>query len=153
MTMQQLLRSRIEQRLVAHSGLTHSEYTVLSTLASATGDHMRLSELRAALGWEGSRLHHQLTRMSKRGLVERDPMPNTGGGRAIEVRVTSEGLRALRKARPHHLQDVRELFIDVLDDAQLEQLGELSALLLERLNPEAPRQAHDRVDLRPRRHS
>lgn len=130
MHMQELLRSRIEHRLMAHSGLSNADYTVLVVLAAAPERRMRLAELGASLGWERSRLHHQLTRMSKRGLVERGPMPDAEDGRASQAVLTDHGLSAIRKARRHHARDVRELVIDVLDDQQLEQLGDVSSALL-----------------------
>jgi DNA-binding MarR family transcriptional regulator len=130
MQMQEVLRSRIEQRLVEHSGLSNADYTVLAVLAAAPQRRMRLSDLGATVGWERSRVHHQLTRMCKRGLVERGPMPDAGDGRAIQAALTDEGLAAIRKARRHHARDVRELVVDVLDDQQLEQLGDVSSTLL-----------------------
>jgi DNA-binding MarR family transcriptional regulator len=68
--------------------------------------------------------------MCKRGLVERGPMPGAEDGRAIEARLSEQGLTAIRKARRHHLVDVRELVIDVLDDHQLRELGDVSSVLL-----------------------
>jgi DNA-binding MarR family transcriptional regulator len=130
MQMQEVLRSRIEQRLMAHSGLSNADYTVLAVLAAAPGRRLRLADLGATLGWERSRLHHQLRRMGQRGLVERGPMPDARDGRAIQAVLTERGLAAIRKARRHHARDVRELVIEVLDDQQLEQLGEVSATLL-----------------------
>lgn len=88
---------------------------------------MRQAELGASLGWERSRLHHQLTRMCKRGLVDRGRMAGAEDGRAVEARITDQGLSAIREARHHHLRDVR---IDVLDDQQLKQLGDISSALL-----------------------
>lgn len=131
MQMQELLRSRIEQRLVADSGLSHADYTVLTVLASAPEHRMRLADLGGAVGWERSRLHHQLTRMAKRGLVTRGPQPDADDARAIEARLTADGLATIGDARPRHIQDVHELVLDVLDDRQLAQLGEISATLLE----------------------
>ena len=139
MEMQELLRSRLEQRLTKHSGLSNADYTVLVVLASAPGRRMRLVELGTRLGWERSRLHHQLTRMSRRGLVERGPMPDAEDSRAIQAVLTDHGLSAIREASRRHARDVRELVIDVLDDEQLKQLGDASAVLLAALR------AHDRL--------
>ena len=130
MQMQEVLRSRIEQRLLAHSHLSHAEYTILAVLASASEQRMRLTELGASVGWERSRLHHQLTRMCKRGLVDRGPMRDAEDGRASEARLTERGAKAIREAWPHHLLDVRELVIDVLDHEQLRQLGQISSVIL-----------------------
>ena len=139
MLMQELLRSRIEQRLLAHSGLSNADYTVLAVLASTPEHRMRLSELGSTLGWERSRLHHQLSRMSKRGLVERGPMPDVVDGRAAQAVMTAEGLAAIRSASRRHARDVRDLVIDVLDDEQLDQLGEASAVLLRSLQEQGAR--------------
>jgi DNA-binding MarR family transcriptional regulator len=139
MQMQELLRSRIEQRLTVHSGLSNADYTVLAVLAAAPGRRMRLVDLGATLGWERSRLHHQLTRMCSRGLVERGPMPDAEDGRAIQAILTDHGLAAIRQASRHHARHVRELVIEVLDDDQLAQLGEVSATLLAALRAQEPR--------------
>ena len=138
MEMQEVLRSRIEQRLSEHSGLSNADYTVLAVLASAPGRRLRLVDLGARLGWERSRLHHQLTRMSRRGLVERGPMPDAEDRRAIEAVLTDRGLSTIRDASRRHARDVRELVIDVLDDEQLKQLGDASAVLLTALRAHAP---------------
>jgi DNA-binding MarR family transcriptional regulator len=130
MHMQEVLRARIERRLLAHSGLSNADYTVLVVLASAPDGRMRLADLGATLGWERSRLHHQLTRMAKRGLVERGPMPDAGDSRAIQAVLTDDGRAAIRDASRRHARDIRELVIDVLDEGQLEQLGDVSSTLL-----------------------
>jgi DNA-binding MarR family transcriptional regulator len=138
MEMQELLRSRLEHRLSAHSGLSNADYTMLVILASAPGRRLRLVDLGTRLGWERSRLHHQLTRMSRRGLVERGPMPDAADSRAIQAVLTDQGLSAIRKASRRHARDVRELVIDVLDDQQLKQLGDASAVLLTALRTHEP---------------
>ena len=69
--MQEVLRGRLEQQLQADSGLSNADYTVLVALSETTGGHLRAVELGRRLGWEKSRLHHQLTRMCRRGLIPR----------------------------------------------------------------------------------
>lgn len=44
--------------------------------------------------------------------------------------MTKRGLSAIREASRHHLGDVRELVIDVLDEQQLKHLGDASPALL-----------------------
>jgi DNA-binding MarR family transcriptional regulator len=138
MEMQEVLRSHIERRLTAHSGLSNADYTVLTVLASAPGRRMRLVDLGTRLGWERSRLHHQLTRMSRRGLVDRCRMPDAEDSRAIQAVLTDQGLSAIRDAARRHARDVRELVIDVLDDQQLKQLGDASTALLTALRKQDP---------------
>ena len=98
--MQELLRSRLEQGLVSRSGLSNADFTVLAVLSEAPERRMRPFDLSRALGWEKSRLHHQLTRMCSRGLVERRPDPDSGNARAVQVVLTQDGLAAVVGGRP-----------------------------------------------------
>ena len=124
--MQEHLRSRIEQQLQASSGLSLADYSVLSVLSEAPGRRLRAYCLSATLGWEKSRLHHQLTRMCRRGLAER----HAGESRASYVQITPQGLTTLQQAAPQHSRHVRRLVIDRLTPGQLDQLGEISAAIL-----------------------
>jgi DNA-binding MarR family transcriptional regulator len=124
--MQEVLRGRIEQQLQACSGLSTADYSVLSVLSGEPGGRLRAHRLAATLGWEKSRLHHQLTRMARRGLVERQ----CGDSRAIYIEITPQGLTTLAQAAPGHSRHVRELVIDRLTPQQLDQLTEVSAVIL-----------------------
>lgn len=132
--MLELLRLRLEQQLQASNGLSNADYTVLALLAEAPGRKMRLYELGRVSGWEKSRLHHQLTRMSKRGLVTRE----RHGSRGICAVLTEEGLATLRRTAPRHAEEVRHLFIDRLTPEELDQFADLAAKLLEGLQQDQP---------------
>jgi DNA-binding MarR family transcriptional regulator len=125
----EVLRGRLEQHLQADSGLSHADYTLLAVLSEADGHRLRAVELGQNLGWEKSRLHHQLTRMCKRGLVRR----SSGEGRAVNVTITPAGRAALDAAVPFHRQHVRQLVVDRLSAEQLDELGALSRVLLDGL--------------------
>lgn len=127
--MQEVLRNRIEAQLQACSGLSTADYTVLTVLSGATDGQLRAFHLATMIGWEKSRLHHQLTRMVDRGLVER----HSGKGRAIHIRLTTHGREVLDTAAPRHSDHVRELFIDCLSPDQLDNLAETSATILANL--------------------
>lgn len=131
--MQELLRSRLEQGLVSRSGLSNADYTVLAVLSEAPERRMRPFDLSRALGWEKSRLHHQLTRMCSRGLVERRPDHGSGNARAVQVVLTADGLAAIRAAAPGHVRDVRQMALDALTDDQRAELGEISRAVIARL--------------------
>jgi DNA-binding MarR family transcriptional regulator len=127
--MQEVLRGRLEQQLLADNGLSNADYTVLVALSEAEEGRLRVYELGRRLGWEKSRLHHQLTRMCQRGLVQR----HSGQGRAIHVAVTPAGLAALEAAVPRHTETVRRLALDGLTARQLEQLADISRTILDGL--------------------
>ncbi len=133
MQMQEQLRSRLEQGLMSRCGLSIADYAVLAVLSEAPERGMRQFDLSRALGWEKSRLHHQLTRMCSRGLVERRPDPDSGNARAVQVVLTQDGLAAIAAAAPEHVRDVRLLALDALTDDQLAKLGEISRAIIARL--------------------
>ena len=132
--MQELLRGRLEQQLQASSGLSNADYTVLVVLYDTPGHRLRQFELGEVVQWEKSRLHHQLTRMCQRGLVERGPDPLAPQSRARHVTLTPAGRQALLAAAPAHSREVRRLVIDQLTDDELDQLGTLSTRILAALD-------------------
>jgi DNA-binding MarR family transcriptional regulator len=132
--MLELLRTHIEHQLQASSGLSNADYTVLALLSEAPGRRMRAYELSRAAGWEKSRLHHQLGRMSNRGLVARERC----GSRGIYAVLTAEGLAALEKALPGHAEEVRRLFVDRLAPEELDQFAGLSSKILDNLRADPP---------------
>lgn len=131
--MHELLRGRIEQQLLAESGLSNADYAVLVVLSEAAEGQMRALNLVRALAWEKSRLHHQLTRMCARGMVER----RSGVGRTSYAAITAAGRAALEAAVPSHAAEVRRLVFDRLTDQQVEQLAEISQCLLVGLREES----------------
>ena len=128
--MQEVLRGRLEQQLQADSGLSNADYTVLVALSEAIDGRLRAFELGQRLGWEKSRLHHQLTRMCTRGLVQR----HSGAGRAIHAAFTDAGRAALEAAVPRHRQQVRRLVLDRLTPQQIDQLADISRTVLDGLS-------------------
>ena len=132
--MQMLLRARIEQQLQAGSGLSTADYTVLTALSEAPDGRLRAYQLSRMVGWEKSRLHHQLTRMCTRGLITRERC----GSRGMYAVITAEGLAALKEAAPSHGQEVRRLFIDRLTPEQLDQLGAIATTILDHLQADQP---------------
>lgn len=130
--MMEMLRGRLEQQLQANCSLSLADYSVLSVLSEAPGGRMRLYELSQAANWEKSRLHHQLTRMVKRGLVDREPC----GSRGIEAAITAHGFAVIREAAPGHAQAVRQLFVDSLTPQELDQFAEMAGTVLRNLEAE-----------------
>ena len=63
-------------RRLQESGLSGADYTVLAALSAVDGGRMPAHALCRALGWEKSRLSHQLRRMEKDGLISREPNPD-----------------------------------------------------------------------------
>ncbi|CAM3529680.1 MarR family winged helix-turn-helix transcriptional regulator [Kibdelosporangium persicum] len=132
--MLELLRARIEQQLQTSSGLSNADYTVLALLSEAPGGRIRVYELGRLANWEKSRMHHQLNRMSKRGLVTRERC----GSRGMYAVITTEGRATLKQAVPGHVQEVRRLFVEPLTAEQLDQLTGIAATILDTLKADRP---------------
>ncbi|KRQ20389.1 MarR family transcriptional regulator [Mycobacteroides sp. H001] len=118
-------------RGLQESGLSGADYEVLALLSEHDGDRMPSQELRNALGWEKSRLSHQLRRMEKDGLISREPNP--ADARSSMVCLLPVGRATVEKAAPGHVADVRRNFIDLLTPAELDMLATLNERILAHL--------------------
>jgi DNA-binding MarR family transcriptional regulator len=122
-----LLRHRLDQLLLADSGLSGSDYPILVTLHEVDTPTLRVSDLADRIGWENSRLSHQLARMERRGLIRRTP--HASDRRGSEVGLTTQGRATYLAATTAHSRAVGTHFADVLTDRQLRQLGEIMETL------------------------
>ena len=118
-------------RRLQESGLSGADYEVLAVLSALDGDRMPAHELCNALGWEKSRLSHQVRRMQKDGLISREPNPDDA--RSTMVCLLPAGLAAIEKAAPRHVEDVRRNFIDLFTPAELDMLATLNERVLHHL--------------------
>ncbi|MFD5270795.1 MarR family winged helix-turn-helix transcriptional regulator [Streptomyces sp. NPDC058335] len=126
------LRSELASRLQTDSSLSPGDYAVLLGLREADGNRLRPSALAARIGWQRSRLSHQIGRMERRGLIRREECPTDSRG--AEVVLTPEGAEAFRGASLPHLRAVRELFVDPLTRDQLAAAEQIAATLRTRLD-------------------
>jgi DNA-binding MarR family transcriptional regulator len=110
------------------SSLTYVEYSVLAYLADEPDHRLAFADLAARLEWSQSRLSHQITRMEKRGLVAREPIPDDA--RRTAARLSPRGADVLSTAAPAHVQSVRRHMVDVLDRQQLAALADIYDTLL-----------------------
>lgn len=114
MRVQLRMNYEMNRQLQAESGLSLADYDVLVALSGHRGEGMRVSDLAAHIGWERSRLSHQLRRMEERGLTER--RPSVGDGRTTNVALTPRGRQVIDEAAPGHVDLVRRLFFDPLPE-------------------------------------
>jgi DNA-binding MarR family transcriptional regulator len=125
-------------RRLQESGLSGADYSVLASLSALDGGRMPAHALCNALGWEKSRLSHQVRRMQKDGLICREPNP--ADARSTMVCLLPAGRAAIEKAAPGHVADVRRSFIDLFTPAELDMLAALNERVLRHLaNGDDPR--------------
>ena len=129
--MHDLLVTQAGGSLQKEFGLSAANYAVLAELTRAPDNRLRVMDLAKVLGWERSRLSHQLPRMIRRGLVSREDSPEDGRGAFIAV--TPAGLDAIRQAAPRHVEDVRRLLLDHLTPGQVTLLAEITDTVVEKI--------------------
>ncbi|WP_169983041.1 MarR family winged helix-turn-helix transcriptional regulator [Microbispora sp. H10836] len=118
----EVLRARVIADTAEAAGLSEPDLSILVSLEKA-GGALRQSELAASLGWDRTRLSHQLTRMSTRGLLTRE---RTGG---VIVTLTDTGRAAIAAAHPGLDAAVRRHFIDKLSAQEIETLASVFSRL------------------------
>ena len=125
--LQRELRNALDRQLV-NAGLSAAEYALLVPLSEAPAGRLRARDLGTMVGWDRSRISHQLSRMEHRGLVTREACPDDARGSI--VRLTAAGRSAIESAAPNHVATVRRFFVDPLSDEELDTLATLFDRLL-----------------------
>ena len=82
---------------------------------------VRMGELAASVGHSRSRLTHTIKRMESAGYVER--MSCASDGRGVQARMTDAGFALLQTAAPAHVDSVRRVFVDAIDEEDFAALG------------------------------
>lgn len=123
------------------SRLRLSDYEVLVVL-TANPSGLRGFELAELLGWDKTRLSHRMKAMVTDGLVAKRPCPDDRRGYVVAA--TAKGRKAIETAAPGHVAAVRRLFIDLLDEHELDIVGDTTERALgaldaaRRLDPAGP---------------
>ena len=126
-----LLPNHLEDRLHERHGLTLTDYQVLVEVSESDEHRLRMTELSHRTQLSKSRLSHQIGRMERAGLVVRTQCPQDRRGQWAEL--TEQGWQVLRAAAPEHVEDVRELFFDLLDEQQTEVLAGILRAVADKL--------------------
>lgn len=121
------LRRVLGERLAERHELSMADYDLLVCLAGRPDHRMRMSELADEILQPRSSLTRIADGLERRGLVRRER--SSADGRGAEAIVTPEGLRAFRRAQRTHHDNIRELFLNRLDDKQLACLADAWAAI------------------------
>ena len=116
-----LLQDRLNSDLQAQHGLSMADYEILVRLSESPDRRLRMSTLADTTLSSRSRLSHQIDRMEKAGLVERQLCEDDRRG-AFAV-LTETGWATLVAAAPDHVASVREHLVDQLSTREFSGLG------------------------------
>ena len=130
----ELLPGALDSQLQRDAGVSHFEYMVLAMLSEAPERTLRMTMLAARTNSTLPRLSHVVTRLAARGLVERVPCP--GDKRATNAHLTDDGWEQIKAWAPGHVANVERLVIDPLSPSQIEQLRDITSVILNGLDPE-----------------
>lgn len=131
--MRRQLDLALERQLQADAHISAPEYELLLALYGAPGKQLRVGEIGERIGWEKSRVSHQVSRTEKRGLVERRECDSDARG--VWIVLTNEGRRAVLGATRDHTAAIRRYFFDVLTEEELAVLSDISARVLDAIDP------------------
>ncbi|MEU2288032.1 MarR family transcriptional regulator [Streptomyces sp. NPDC013178] len=120
----------LERELQHGFGISKADFSLLAALEAAPSGRLRVGELADALGWDKSRVAHQVSRMETRDLVEPIQGPS---GRRTGVTLTSSGRSVLETSRIGHGSNVRRLFFDSLTPPEREALHTWSKHTIRRI--------------------
>jgi DNA-binding MarR family transcriptional regulator len=129
------LDARLNRQLQQTSGLSLPDYDVLVLLTETPAGRLRMFELVEDLQWEQSRLSHQIARMQRRGLVDREECLTDRRGAFVVL--TDAGRNAIETAAPGHVDTVRRLVFDGLSSDQVETLESFVTQVLARMQVDA----------------
>ncbi|WCC79914.1 MarR family transcriptional regulator [Cutibacterium equinum] len=136
-----MLPAVLNRQLSRDSQLSMQDFEVLVRLSETDGGEMRVVALAEHMGWERSRLSHHLTRIEKRGLVERRICCTDGRGAIVHL--TDQGMEALRQAAPGHASLVRRVVFGGLDHGHLDDLDTILTHIRDELIKEEKSQLTD----------
>lgn len=122
------IQANLARQMLRDNGISIADYEVLVNLSESPGQRMRIAALADKLQWDRSRLSHQITRMRKRNLVDREMCDSDGRGAFIVL--TPAGLAATVAAAPGHVDTVRRLFVDRLSPTQAHDLSSILECLI-----------------------
>ena len=126
-----LLPDRLSRDLQESHGLTGTDYQVLVELSESPERRMRMSTLADRTLLSRSRLSHQIDRMAKAGLVERQVCEQDGRG--MWAVLTGHGWDTIVTAAPDHVESVRQHLLDQLSPEEFRAFGEACIKVAEAL--------------------
>ncbi len=126
-----LLTDRLNRDLLAEHGLSGMDYEILVRLSETPDRRIRMSDLADLTLASRSRLSHQIDRMERAGLVERESCADDRRG-AFAV-LTDAGWERMVQAAPDHVRSVRDHLVDVLTPEEFAALGAACRKIADRL--------------------
>jgi DNA-binding MarR family transcriptional regulator len=106
------LLPHLSRKITSHSGISGAEYVVLVALSELPVPSISLNRLANGIGWELSRISHQISRMESSGLVKK--VRNPEDARSLHVSITKKGRIIADSAIPLQSKEINHCFSEIL---------------------------------------
>lgn len=131
--MRRQLELTLERRLQADAGISSADFEILVAISEEPSKRLRAGHIGDLIGWEKSRVSHQISRMEQRGLVKREECGDDARG--VWVALTEAGNNAVCGATRDRTEALRTYFYDVLTEEEKQTLQAISYRVLDTINP------------------
>ena len=130
------LLPHLSRQITNHSGITGAEYVVLLSLYESTEPKVSLNKLAQGLGWEISRLSHQVSRMENAGVLKKTK--SSEDSRCFEPSLTAKGKNIIEAAILLQSKVINHCFSEVLTKTQMKSLIEIADAISTHMNKHHP---------------
>ncbi|MDN5754394.1 MAG: MarR family winged helix-turn-helix transcriptional regulator [Arthrobacter sp.] len=134
MALSMQLPSLLDTELHRQGRITLFDYHVLAMLSESEGRLLPMSELAGRTNASLSRLSHVVKKLEGRGWVERSQ--STDDARVSVAHLRDPGLDMLRGLAPEHVESVRRLVFDGLDEQDIVDLTRIGRKLVGGMDPQ-----------------
>lgn len=130
------LLPHLGRQISSHSGISGAEYIVLVALSELTVPNVNLNRLARGLGWEISRMSHQISRMEEGGLVKKTR--SSTDSRCFDVSITAKGRKIADSAISLQSKEINHCFSEVLTQDQMKALIQISEVISKHMKDNHP---------------
>lgn len=127
------LPGTLDADLFRRARITLFDYHVLAMTSESPEKQLAMSELALRSNASLSRLSHVVKKLEQRGWMRRFPSPNDA--RVTMAAITDEGMAELTALAPEHVESVRNVVFDALDEHDVAELARIGTKILTLLDP------------------
>ena len=134
-----LVQHGVEGQLRRDGGLSFVQFQILAICGEDPSSPRSMTDLADRLVHSKSGLTYQVDRLEQAGLVARVPSPQDERG--VNVTLSPKGASLLKRVLPGHIEVVRDVLVDALDDADRDELTRLLGRVVRHMRSRPPRSA------------
>ena len=134
-----LVQHGVEGQLRRDGGLSFVQFQILAILGEDPSSPRSMTDLADRLVHSKSGLTYQVDRLEQAGLVAR--VPSKQDERGVNVTLSPKGASVLERVLPGHVEVVRDVLVDALDDADRDELTRLLGRVMQHMRSRPPRSA------------